>query len=132
MCIMCIIITSYTHLFISFQDIGILTTYNHRHTLELITEMSVYILYLNMHFKPCIVKTQYFTSVHCTNVCNVSIQPSIVMHLHEDGRKNGRNVQEEYYVCSTRHLIIYVRAFVGSVTISNLLSAWSQIIKKRE
>jgi hypothetical protein len=45
------------HTLISFQDIGILTTYNHRHTLELITEMSVYILYVNMYFKSCTVKT---------------------------------------------------------------------------
>jgi len=54
--------------------------------------MSVCILYLNMYFKPFIVKTSYFTSVLSTNICNISIYPSFVMQLPEYGHKNGRNM----------------------------------------
>ena len=37
--------------------------------------------------------TQYFTSVHCfTNFCNISMYPSFVTHLPEDGHMSGRNM----------------------------------------
>lgn len=46
------------------------------------------------YFKPCIFKTQYIASVRFTNVCYISMHPSFITYLSEDGNMSGRNTYE--------------------------------------
>ena len=62
-----------------------------------------------MYFKPRVFRTQYFTSVHqFTNICNISMYPSCVTLLPENGHMCGRNMQQVYCVYN-----IHVHLFVS-------------------
>jgi len=70
----------------------ILAAQNILYTLTKIFNNSI--AYFNMYIEPCIViKLSIFTSAHLfTNFRNVTIYPSFVMHLSEDGHKSDQNM----------------------------------------
>jgi hypothetical protein len=55
-------------------------------------------LIFNSYFKPCIILkfNILYLRIASRNVCNVSIYVFFVMHLPEDGRISGLNMQEIY------------------------------------
>ena len=89
--------------FCYFQDGDILPAmYINRSVHTIINhKLSICILNCLMYSKLCIFKTWYFTSVHWfTNFCNISVQPSYVTHLPEDGHLSGRNTLEALLIYS--------------------------------
>jgi hypothetical protein len=59
----------------------------------------------------------YYVCEFVPNVCNISMYISFVIHLPEDGRMSGRNIQEVYSVYNILSLHLY--AFVVSDIICN-------------
>ena len=92
----------------------ILEAQNIQYTLELLTEFFNCISYFNMKFKPFIVKNLVFLYLHiCSqNFCNITIYPSFVMRLPEDGRKSGRNMYDEYCFCNIRYVHTFTCIFL--------------------
>jgi hypothetical protein len=119
------IMASYTHThthFFPFRLVTycILAAQKIQYTLELLTEFFNCISYFNMEFKPFIVKNSVFLylCICSQNFCNITIYPSFVMHLPEDGHKIGRNMYDEYCFCNIRYVHTFTCIFFGFVIIT--------------